>query len=119
MNSKIIRGKKGENIAAGFLEKQGMVILERNWRYSRVGEIDIIAKEGDTLVFIEVKARSTIDFGHPVEAISPAKLNTIHQLAEIYANSKACEGYKDFRIDIIGVLINKIPKITHLKDVSL
>ena len=115
MKTKIIKGKKGEDLAAEFLEKQGFKLIKRNWRFSRIGEIDIIAEDGDTLVFVEVKTRTSMCFGHPIEAISPKKLNTIQKLAEIYINTKTIKEYKSFRIDIIGILMGKEPDITHLK----
>ncbi len=117
MKTKINTGKNGENIAAKFLEKQGIKILERNWRFSRVGEIDIIAKDGDTLVFIEVKTRSSADFGHPLEAISPNKFSTINKLAEIYIAQDQIVSYKDLRIDLIGILNGKSPEVVHVKGI--
>jgi len=117
MKTKISIGNNGENLAVEFLEKQGIKVIERNWRYSRVGEIDIIAHDGETLVFIEVKTRSTANFGHPLEVISTNKLNTIYKLAEIYTNNCNNKNYKGIRIDIIGILAEKDPEITHIKGV--
>lgn len=117
MKTKIIHGKKGESIAADYLEQQGLTIIERNWRFSRVGEIDIIACEGKTLVFIEVKARSSSQFGHPLEAVNPKKLNTIFKLAEIYMNKHQGAKYQDFRIDVIGILMKNPLEISHIKNV--
>ncbi len=117
MKTKITTGKNGEKLAAEFLEKQGMKVIEKNWRFSRVGEIDIIAQEGDTLVFIEVKTRSSTNFGHPLEAISNNKLNTINNLAEIYMSNALTDNYKGFRIDVIGILGCKNPEIIHIKGI--
>lgn len=116
MKKNVIKGKKGENLAAEFLEKQGINVLERNWRYSRLGEVDIIAKDGNTLAFIEVKTRSTANFGHPLEAISDNKLNTLNKLAEIYIHNVK-EDYDSYRIDIVGIIEGKFPEITYLKGV--
>ncbi len=117
METNITRGKKGEDLAAEFLEKKGYEIIEKNWRFSRVGEIDLIAKDGDCLVFTEVKARRSVNFGHPLESISQTKLNTIRKLAEIYINKLSENNYRNFRVDIVGVLLSKTPEIIHLEDV--
>jgi len=95
MKTKVIKGKKGEDLAVEFLKKQGFRIIERNWRYSRMGEIDIIALDDDALVFVEVKARTSVNFGHPIEAVSPAKFATMQQLAEIYISLPKQKGFSD------------------------
>ena len=64
-----IQGKAGEDLAARFLESNGFNILERNYHFER-GEIDLVAEEGDELVFIEVKARNSTLFGAPEEAVT-------------------------------------------------
>ena len=66
-----IRGKVGEDLAANFLEQIGFKIIKRNYRFER-GEIDLIAEEGDELVFVEVKARRSTTFGTPEEAVTTA-----------------------------------------------
>ena len=80
-------GVRGEDLACAELERQGLQILERNWR-CRLGEIDIIAAEkganGLTLVFCEVKVRSGLGFGHPLEAITFTKMQTLRQLAALW-----------------------------------
>ncbi len=76
-------GKIGEQLAYNFLENKGYQILEINWRY-RKAEIDLIAKDGETLVFIEVKTRSTDLFGKPEEAISPRKERLLTDAAAAY-----------------------------------
>jgi putative endonuclease len=77
-------GVRGEDLACTELERQGMQVLERNWR-CRLGEIDIVAAEaganGLTLVFCEVKCRSGLGCGHPLEAITFSKMRTLRQLA--------------------------------------
>ena len=73
-------GAYGERIAALYLLDQGMQLLDRNWR-GPAGEVDIIAKDGDALVFCEVKTRRSIRFGHPAEAVLPAKARRIRRLA--------------------------------------
>ncbi|HYX97629.1 MAG TPA: YraN family protein, partial [Geodermatophilus sp.] len=65
-------GARGERIAAAHLTDSGLRVLDRNWR-CREGELDIVARDGDTLVFCEVKTRRAVGFGHPVEAVGHAK----------------------------------------------
>ena len=71
-----ITGQKGEAIACEYLKKSGYKILATNFRYSRLSEIDIVAKEKDTIVFVEVKTRTSIRCGHPFEAVSKKKVRT-------------------------------------------
>ena len=77
------RGADGERLAAQYLERRGYRILEHNYR-TRMGEIDLIAKDGGTLVFVEVKARTDERFGGPAEAITKAKQARIGRLAQQY-----------------------------------
>ncbi len=116
--SKKDTGKKGEDIACEYLKKLGWHIIERNYHYSRYAEIDIVAKEQDTLVFVEVKTRSTTNFGHPFEAVDKNKLQNIFKAALSYLE-KTKEHYTGYRIDVISVLGIEQPKIEHLKDISL
>lgn len=116
-----IKGLLGENLAEKYLKENGYKILERNYRYSRIAEIDIIAKDKDTIVFIEVKSRSNLNFGHPFEAINKTKLQHIFQTGLFYLQNTK-EKYKNYRIDIIGITTNtndKMPKIEHIKDINL
>ncbi len=76
-------GKRGEEIAAEYLKKQGFKIIDRNFRI-RGGEIDIIALDAGTLVFIEVKTRSSAAFGSPLEAITYWKLKALIKTAQFY-----------------------------------
>lgn len=113
----ISKGKAGENIAANFLEKQGFIIIERNWRFSRMGEIDIIAQDKNTLVFIEVKARSSNLFGTPLESVDEKKFNKIQKLAEIYLSQNSNINYDGIRFDLIGILLKEKPEITYFKGI--
>lgn len=120
-----ITGKLGEDIACNFLEKIGYKILAKNYRYSRFAEIDIVAKDKDTIVFTEVKTRCGTNFGHPFEAVNNKKLSNIFKAGLHYLQNNK-ESYKRYRIDIISVILNaqtstqKVePVIEHLKDVSL
>ncbi len=109
----------GEDVACKFLEKQGFKIIERNFRKS-YGEIDIIAIERDTLVFIEVKTRITSEFGTPLDAITPWKLKTLVKTAQFYklTHPKLPES---LRIDAVSIrlsdkYINEC--IEHVRNIS-
>lgn len=80
MAVKDLVGRFGEDTAARYLESAGLTVLQRNWR-CREGEIDIVAREGDCLVVCEVKTRSGVGFGLPVEAIGRAKAARLRRLA--------------------------------------
>lgn len=117
-------GQKGEDLATEFLQGLGWQILERNWRYRRVGEIDIIAVEPSrgkgTLVFCEVKSRSGTGYGEPLEAITRAKLLRLHRLACVWMQTHET-GYDRVRIDAIGILAppGRPATIAHAKAVRL
>lgn len=107
-------GSKGENIACSFLTKLGYEIIERNYRYER-GEIDIISKEGDTLVFVEVKYRKSLEYGPPELAISKGKQNQIKKVAQAYLYENDIKD-QSCRIDVIAILHlpNQKPTINHI-----
>ena len=95
-------GRRGEDLAVDHLRRQGLSVLERNWRCAR-GEIDIVATDGTSLVFVEVKTRSSCDYGHPLEAITLVKLARLRALALSWCQSHP-ERRGALRIDAIGVL---------------
>ena len=72
MHERAQLGRRGEEVAAAFLERQGYTILERNFRL-RQGEIDLIAAKDETVAFVEVKTRRTLDYGLPSEAVTYTK----------------------------------------------
>lgn len=115
--SNISLGKNGEEIAKNHLEKSGYKILETNRRFSKLCEIDIIALEKDTLVFVEVKTRKTDACGHPLEAITKTKYNHIKQGLYMYLQENP--QYKKFRIDAVSVLIKPEVKVEHIKNIRL
>lgn len=95
-------GKRGEAIAAHYLWGAGYEIVERNWRCPQ-GEIDLVARDGDELVFVEVKTRSSVLFGHPLESITIAKLARLRRLAAAWC--QAHPGKHDrIRIDAVAVV---------------
>lgn len=111
----LITGKKGETIAAGYLAKQGYKILETNRRFSRFCEIDIIALDKDTLVFVEVKTRKNNRLGIPFEAITKTKYE--HIKTGLFTYLKEKPEYKKYRIDAIGITLEPELKIEHLKNI--
>lgn len=94
-------GRWGEERAAEYLQQKGYEILERNIR-TEYGEIDLLARDGATLVFIEVKARSTQAYGHPEESVSLIKQQHMSDAAESYLQAHP-ELDGDWRIDVIAV----------------
>lgn len=108
-------GSSGEELAVDFLRRQGYRILARNWRCP-LGEIDLVAKAGSTLVFCEVKARRTTEFGRPFEAISAAKQHRLRQLADYYL-SFIHKKPAPARFDVISILLTDgKPSIEHIRD---
>lgn len=95
-------GAYGERVAAAHLVAAGMVVLERNWRCP-AGEIDIVARDGDVLVFCEVKTRTSVAFGSPLEAVTPRKAARLRRLAAAWMRERALH-VPEVRIDLVGVL---------------
>ena len=109
-------GRYGEDRAASYLQERGYEIIDRNWR-SQVGEIDLVAKERDRLVFIEVKTRSGSGFGHPFEAITANKVARMRRLVSDWCVAKQVSAAK-VRLDAIAVLVTGgRVHIEHLKEV--
>jgi len=94
-------GKKGEDIALDFLKKNGYGIIKRNYR-TKLGEIDIIAREKDTLCFIEVKTRSSLRFGSPKEAVFPSKQRQISKVALTFLKEHKFMNEKS-RFDVVCI----------------
>ena len=112
-------GEWGENQAAAFLKKNGFQVLGRNVRPSRRDEIDIIAKKGEVLVFVEVKTRAEEDFGRPARAVDRGKRHALNRAASAYLRSAK---YPDlfYRFDIVEVVglpeDTTPPTIRHIED---
>lgn len=112
-------GNLGEDLAAKFLQKNGYKILQRNFR-SRFGEIDIVALEGEILVFVEVKARWSEKFGLPEEAITPWKLKSIIKTGE-YFKLLHPKTPQLLRIDLVAIEFSssgEVKRIEILKNIS-
>lgn len=97
-------GKRGELLACSFLREKGYSILHTNWRRRRL-EIDIIALDGDELVFVEVKTRATSLFGEPEDAVNPQKRRHLIQAANAYVIKSGYD--KGSRFDVISIIIEK------------
>lgn len=95
-------GRMGEDVAARHLESEGFVVLERNWRCSE-GELDILARDGDTLVVCEVKTRSSTRYGSPFEAITERKLHRLERLGMRWMRERGVRPTR-MRVDIVSVL---------------
>ena len=111
-------GNYGEDLACKFLKSNGYKILERNYRI-RGGEIDIVAKEGDALVFIEVKTRWSHEYGPPVESMTPWKIKALLKTAKFYVQKINWED-KEYRLDFVGVDFagsKEEPKIELIKNI--
>jgi putative endonuclease len=120
MRVKDVLGRFGEELAAQYLADAGLVIISRNWRCAE-GELDIVAMDGPALVFCEVKTRSSMLFGSPAEAVTPAKAARIRRLALRWLIDNR-EGSSDYwpvlRFDVVSVLRlrDRPPVVDHLRD---
>ena len=114
-------GFRGEDAAVEYLGSQGMVVLARNWR-CRLGEVDIVARDGDCLVVCEVKTRTSEAYGSPIEAVHGAKAARLRRLAGawIAAHPALARGAANVRIDVIGILRPRQGRsqITHLAGIG-
>lgn len=109
-------GRIAEDFAARTLKEKGYQIVERNFS-NRFGEIDIVAKDHEILVFIEVKAKIGADFGMPEEMISPGKLQKIRNMATVYMKGELIP----CRIDVIAIVLNednRVVRLTHYENVT-
>lgn len=111
-------GRTGEDAAARYLESTGLTILDRNWRDGRRGEIDIVAQEGATVVFVEVKTRSGVGAGLASEAVTDGKLHRLKLLALAWLWNH--ERFCNYRIDVMGVYVRRgrEPIFEWLQDVA-
>lgn len=96
-------GRYGESVAERHLVSQGMVTLDRNWRCDE-GEIDLVLRDGDTLVVCEVKTRTSHDHGSPHEAVDRVKLDRLRRLAERWRLDHDLNRVPDVRVDLVAVI---------------
>jgi len=97
-------GREGERLAVRHLEDAGFCILEQNWR-CELGEIDIVARDGDVLVVCEVKTRNSFSHGTPLEQVTRAKAGRLRRLAARWLADHPGESARDVRVDVVGVLL--------------
>lgn len=110
-------GDNAEALAARHLEAKGMKVLARQFR-TRYGEIDLIADDGSEIVFVEVKARKSNDFGYPEESVTVSKLEKIIRCAEIYLRQEKLDD-RAHRVDVVAIeYATNPPRITHLVGVG-
>jgi putative endonuclease len=113
INTHLRTGRLGENHAAVYLQRRGYTILRQNYRLGRA-EVDIIAQQGNLLVFVEVKTRSTDRYGFPEEAVNPKKETMLLNAAEEFILRE--EWRHEVRFDIISVTLSSPPVIHHIED---
>ena len=95
-------GRYGEDLAVRYLREQGMEVVARNWR-CELGEVDVVARDGDCLVICEVKTRRPSGFGHPVEAVTFVKVMRLRRLAAAYLSAHPSR-HGQVRVDVVGIL---------------
>jgi putative endonuclease len=110
-------GTEGEKRAIEYLQKNGYEILEKNYRYLKA-EVDVIAKKGNTLAVVEVKTRSTNEFGNPQDFVNPKKIKLLISAIDNYVTENDLD--VEVRFDIIAIIKQKnVFQIEHLKDAFL
>lgn len=109
-------GRRGEDLAHRYLQKRGFRVVARNFRSrSGAGEIDVIARDGDTLVFVEVKSRRSEEFGTPDRAVDREKRDALVRTALEYARRAGVEWLR-VRFDIVSVVFTDPPSVVHTKN---
>ena len=110
-------GALGEDLAARFLARQGLVLLERNYRCKH-GEIDIVARESGELVFVEVRTRRGAEFGSPEESITSTKARRMIACAQAYLEERGATA-KSWRIDLVAIQLDggRVERLDHYRHV--
>lgn len=110
-------GKEGEKQAVNYLEKKGYLVLEKNYRYLK-NEVDIIAQYNNEIIAVEVKTRSTRDFGDPQDFVKPSQIKSIVIAVNAYLQKRDID--LEVRFDIIAVTVtNYVYEIEHIEDAFL
>lgn len=115
MDRRAVAGRAAETLAAATLEAAGLRIVARNWRRPE-GELDIVADDGGTCVFVEVRSRTGEDRGHPLEAITPQKRARVIRAARLYLDAEAPSA-GGFRFDVVAVTFwddARAPDVVHV-----
>lgn len=109
-------GRRGEDLAHRFLQRQGYTVVARNYRpASGAGEIDLVAWDGPTLVFVEVKTRTSEEFGAPDRAVDGEKEKRLLRAARSYAHRAGVE-MEQARFDIVSVVLERPPRLELIRD---
>lgn len=108
-------GRRGEDMAHRYLQKNGFTVVARNYKPGADSEIDIVARQGDLVIFVEVKSRTSAEFGSPDRAIDQEKQRHIVRAARAYVNRAAIE-WNQVRFDTISVIFTDPPSIVHQQD---
>jgi putative endonuclease len=109
------KGRVGEALAVQMLRTKGYEIVETNFA-NKFGEIDVIAKDGEVLVFVEVKAKTGIEFGEPEEMVGRGKLAKVRRMGSLYIGDKELK----CRIDVVAMVLtseDEVVRITHYENV--
>lgn len=117
MDARRAFGDRGEAVAEAYLLKKGYRVLARQFR-TRFGEIDLVAQDGDEVVFVEVKARKTSYFGYPEESVNSAKRRKMFKTAEAFLST--LDQMPDYRFDVVAVEYETIPPtVTHYPNIEM
>ncbi|MDX2180777.1 MAG: YraN family protein [Bryobacteraceae bacterium] len=116
-NAAAAMGRRGEDLAHRFLRDHGFMVVARNYRLaSGAAEIDLVARDGETLVFVEVKSRATEEFGSPDRAVGLEKQRHMLRAALDYTRRADVE-WREVRFDIVSIVFSEPPAIKHMRDV--
>ncbi len=107
------RGKQGEEMATWYLQEKGLTLVAKNYRHRR-SEIDLVMRDRDTLVFVEVKLRRNANFGDPETFVDQAQAERIAEAADHYVHELAWEG--NIRFDIVAITVQPQTAIRHFED---
>ena len=109
-------GRRGEDLAHRFLQQKGYIVVARNLRLRGAhNELDIVARDGETIVFVEVKTRASDDFGTPDEAVDAEKREHLVRAASAYLHAAGAK-WEQARFDIVSVLFEGTTRIEHIRD---
>ncbi len=109
-------GRAGEEAAAAYLAEAGLIVERRNWR-CRSGELDLIARDGDIVVFVEVRSRTGASrFGTAIEAVTPRKCRQVRGLAEIYLRTQAAAA-DTVRFDVVAVTFRSDGSVAEIRHI--
>jgi len=114
-------GRLGEELAVDYFRQRGMLLLDRNWRPQRAnlrGELDLVVRDEDTLVIVEVKTRRCLAFGSPAESVTRRKLRALHSLALAWLDQRQVHAPR-MRFDVISITVPPAgqPVLEHLRGV--